>query len=40
MSRPCIIYKGDIRFDIIVLLLLRETIVFCFVNHCFLPAKA
>ena len=34
MSRPYIIYKGDIRFDII------ENVVFCSVKHCFLPAKA
>ena len=40
MSRPYIIYKGDIRFNIIVLLLLRENVVFYFVKHCFLPAKA
>ena len=40
MSRPYIIYKGDIRFNIIVLLLLRENVVFYFVKHCFLLAKA
>ena len=40
MNCPYIIYKGDNRFDIIVLLLLRENVVFYFVKHCFLPAKA